>query len=48
VFGGAFLCGFDPHTNRSFEYRQGWIVARIKLLASIFSFDVCSFAVAKV
>jgi len=41
----AFLCGFDPHTNRSLEHRRGWIVARMKLLASIFSIDVCAYAV---
>jgi len=41
----AFLCGQDPHSGFSFEHRRQWIVDRINLLASIFSVDVCAYAV---
>ena len=40
----AFLCGSDLDGN-SFEHRRGWIVDRIKLLASAFSINVCAYAV---
>lgn len=40
----AFLCGSDSNGN-CFEHRRGWIVERIKLLASVFSIDVCAYAV---
>lgn len=40
----AFLCGSDSDGN-CFEHRRGWIVERIKLLASVFSIDVCAYAV---
>ena len=41
----AFLCGFDQHTRRSFEYRQAWIVKKIAELSSIFDIDVADYAV---
>lgn len=40
----AFLCGSDSSGN-CFEHRRGWIVDRVKLLASVFSIDVCAYAV---
>lgn len=40
----AFLCGTDRDGN-CFEHRRGWIVDRIKLLASVFSIDICAYAV---
>jgi len=41
----AFLCGSDPLTGFDFEHRRQWIVDRIKLLTSVFSVDLCAFAI---
>lgn len=39
----AFLCGQDE--NFDFEHRRGWIVSRIKQLASVFCIDIAAYAV---
>ena len=41
----TYLCGVDRSTGRSFEHRRGWIEDRIRLLSSIFSVDICAYAV---
>ena len=41
----AFLCGDDRHTGQSFEHRRQWILDRIRLLASIFTIDICAYAI---
>jgi len=41
----AFLCGEDRETGNSYEHRKQWIVDRLKALASVFSIDVCAYAV---
>ena len=41
----AYLCGNDKLTGKSFEYRRGWIVDKIKALSAIFCIDVCAYAV---
>lgn len=41
----AFLCGSDPLTGFDFEHRRQWIVDRIKLLCSVFSVDLCAYAI---
>jgi len=41
----AFLCGADQQSGFSFEHRRQWIVDRILLLSSVFTIDVCAFAV---
>ena len=41
----AFLCGKDTHTGYDFEHRRQWIVDRIKLLCSVFSVDLCAYAI---
>ena len=41
----AFLCGKDSHTGFDFEHRRQWIVDRIKLLCSVFSIDLCAYAI---
>lgn len=41
----SFLCGFDTHSQQSFEHRKQWIVDRIRLLSSLFAIDLCSYAI---
>lgn len=41
----TFLCGFDKHSGRNYEHRRQWIVNRIRLLSSIFTIDICAYAV---
>ena len=41
----AFLCGSDQLTGFDFEHRRQWIVDRIKLLCSVFSVDLCAYAI---
>jgi len=39
------LCGKDAHTGFDFEHRRQWIVDRIKLLCSVFSVNLCAYAI---
>lgn len=41
----TFLCGFDKDTQQSYEHRKQWLVDRIRLLSSLFTIDLCSYAV---
>ncbi|MEW6997053.1 transposase [Colwelliaceae bacterium BS250] len=41
----AFLCGFDLITNQSYEHRRAWVEERLLFLTSIYTIDVCAFAV---
>lgn len=41
----AYLCGRDKHTGRSFEHRRQWVEDRLLWLATVFSIDICAYAV---
>lgn len=41
----AFLCGDDPYTHHSYEHRRNWIAERLNQLATIFSIDICAYAI---
>ena len=41
----AFLCGFDPLTQVSYEHRRQWVEDRLLWLGEIFAIDICAYAV---
>ncbi|WP_051369300.1 transposase [Psychromonas arctica] len=41
----AYLCGEDKYTGQSFEHRRQWMVERLHQLASIFSINICAYAI---
>lgn len=41
----TFLCGVDHSTGKDYEHRRQWIVNRIRILSSLFSIDILSYAV---
>ncbi|WP_434339542.1 transposase [Motilimonas cestriensis] len=41
----AFLCGIDHYTQQSYEHRKPWVLDKIKQLASIFTIDICAYAI---
>lgn len=41
----ALLCGIDQRTGKSYEHRRGWIEDRLRVLASLFSLELCAYAV---
>lgn len=42
---GAFLCGEDLGTGKSFEHRRGWIRHRLEFLAGAFGIDCLTYTV---
>jgi REP element-mobilizing transposase RayT len=41
----AYLCGEDHVSGKNYEHRRQWIEDRIRILSSIFSLDICAYAV---
>ncbi|MAY43078.1 MAG: transposase, partial [Oceanospirillaceae bacterium] len=41
----SFLCGIDNQSGQNYEHRRQWIEDRIRLLSSLFSIDICAYAV---
>jgi len=41
----SFLCGEDKFTGQSYEHRRGWVEERLLFLGSVFSIDICAYAV---
>jgi REP element-mobilizing transposase RayT len=41
----SFLCGIDNYSGQSYEHRRGWVEQRLLFLASVFSIDICAYAV---
>ena len=41
----AFLCGKDTYSGQDFNHRRAWLVDRLKQQASIFSIDICAYAI---
>ncbi|GAC33069.1 hypothetical protein [Paraglaciecola polaris] len=41
----SFLCGIDKYSGQSYEHRRGWVESRLLFLSTIFSIDICAYAV---
>ena len=41
----SFLCGVDNYSGQSYEHRRGWVEQRLLFLSSVFSIDICAYAV---
>lgn len=41
----AFLCGRDRYSGKCFDHRKQWILDQVKLLSSLFSIEVCAYAI---
>jgi hypothetical protein len=41
----AWLWGFDEYAGRDYSHRKLWVLERLAQLSSIFSIDVCAYAV---
>jgi REP element-mobilizing transposase RayT len=41
----AFLCGVDAYSGQSYEHRRSWIEDRLRVLSSLFSIDLCAYAI---
>ncbi|WP_028866989.1 transposase [Psychromonas arctica] len=41
----AYLCGEDKYTEKSFAHRRQWVIERMHYLASVFSIDICAYAI---
>lgn len=41
----AWLWGFDEYAGKDYSHRKEWVLQRLSLLTSIFTIDVCAYAV---
>ncbi|MFT5756070.1 MAG: REP element-mobilizing transposase RayT [Alteromonadaceae bacterium] len=41
----AFLCGEDKISGQNFDHRKQWLVDKIHQLSSVFSIDICAYAI---
>jgi REP element-mobilizing transposase RayT len=41
----AFLCGQDALSGRNYEHRRGWVLERLRELQSVYTVDICAYAV---
>jgi REP element-mobilizing transposase RayT len=41
----AFLCVKDSFTGKSYEHRKPWVLQRLRFLQSIFSIELCAYAI---
>ena len=41
----AFLCGQDAFSGRNYEHRRGWVLERLRELQSVYTVDICAYAV---
>ena len=41
----SFLCGVDDYSGKSYEHRRQWVENRLIFLTTVFSIDICAFAV---
>ncbi len=41
----AYLCGQDQVTGQCYEHRRSWIQDRLRVLSSLFTIDLCAYAV---
>ena len=41
----AWLWGFDEYAGRDLSHRKEWVLERLSQLTSIFTIDICAYAV---